>query len=146
METQIPKKSRKKKKAENLKVGEGDILKTLRITEPKLGSISTGYPELSLKATMQIAPQAEKSWWPTTRDERRGRGSSRAKPELRAGTSPRSACSAFCLLRRRPAQNVCCAAGRENLVADEHEALRGRRESRAKPELSRLRTRSPHTP
>jgi hypothetical protein len=54
METQIPKKSRKKKKAENLKVGEGDILKTLRITEPKLGSISIGYPKLSLKATMQI--------------------------------------------------------------------------------------------
>ena len=72
METQIPKKSRKKKKAENLKVGEGDILKTLRITEPKLGSISTGYPELSLKATMQIAPQAEKSWWPTTSGEGEG--------------------------------------------------------------------------
>jgi hypothetical protein len=75
-------------------------------------------------------------------DELRGRErESRAKPELRLGTSPRSACSAFCLLRRRPAQNGCCAAGRENLVADDE--LRGRgRESRAKPEL-RPRTRSP---
>jgi hypothetical protein len=52
------------------------------------------------------------------------------------GGSPRSACSAFCLLRRRPAQSGCCAAGRENLVAGEE--LRGR-ESRAKLEL-RLRT------
>jgi hypothetical protein len=43
-----------------------------------------------------------------------------------------AACSAFCLLRRRPAQNGCCAAGREILVAEEE--LRGR-ESRAKPEL-----------
>jgi hypothetical protein len=72
-------------------------------------------------------------------DELRGR-ESRAKPELGLWPSPRSACSAFCLLRRRPAQSGCCAAGRENLVADE---LRGRGgESRAKPEL-RLRTRSP---
>jgi hypothetical protein len=47
----------------------------------------------------------------------------------------RSAFSAFCLLRCRPVQNGCCAAGLtglENLVADEE--LRGR-ESRAKPEL-----------
>jgi hypothetical protein len=38
-------------------------------------------------------------------------------PELRRRPSPRSACSAFCLLRRRPVQNGCCAAGLEILVA-----------------------------
>jgi hypothetical protein len=52
------------------------------------------------QAKMGVAPQAEKIWWPS--DKLRGRGrESRAKPEagtIRPRTSPRSACSAFCLL------------------------------------------------
>jgi hypothetical protein len=80
------------------------------------------------------------------------RAESRAKPQAGAkaerGLAPDSAPirlrSAFCLLRRRPAQSGCCAEGRETLVADDE--LRGRgRESRANPEL-RLRTRSPPLP
>jgi hypothetical protein len=56
------------------------------------------------------------------------------------GTGPKT--SPICFLCRRPAQNGCCTAGPENLVADEE--LRWR-ESRAKPELTHAHTHTrPH--